>query len=158
MVPISLFCKEQFLKSHRLELCSSLIGAFSAAEAKNNKHRRRLAEHGPVLALSVWPVAAGCQAPGPRSLFPSPMHLSSDPGVLTGMSSPTFRVPRPRWGSGTWAPEGACCPVCLPVWKIALGWVTSASHRWGARDRERRRGVLSVDHGNSGDPLSRDLG
>lgn len=102
LVPIFLFCKEQFLKSRRPELCSSLIGAVSATKAKNNRRRQSLAERGPVLALSVCPVAAGCQAHGSRRLSPAADDLSSDRGVLRtqdGHLQPDLWVPRPRRGS-----------------------------------------------------------
>ena len=131
LVPISLFCKEWFLKSRGLEVCSALMGAGLSRSGQKLQTQTRPAghTHGPFQPFRwlVGPAAARCQAPGQlqasRPIPGSDLRLgrAGEP-ARKGISG---ELPgRPGWGSGMRGPQKACHRCTLPMGKQRLGKTT----------------------------------
>ena len=161
-----MFCKEQFLKSRGVELCSSLIGVVSAAEAKNNKHRPSLYKSFLYVQgqLGARTRAGGihlCHVPAlPRASLLRPGHAEDrclQPG-LPGSANPASTqesVRAPRRCAVALRPF-ACLRNCmsprhiyiLQMWNQRPGQTMGCRLVW----TNEHRGPLSCDPGRGAFP------
>lgn len=129
MVPISLFCKEWFLKSRGLEVCSALMGAGLSRSGQKLQTQTRPAghTHGP-----FQPFRWAQRQPGAR-LQDNSRLLAPSRALTSGLGVQGNLPERASQENCRGDPGGA--QECAGLRRR----VTGAPYRWGSRGLERRR-------------------